>query len=86
MLECLLKESFVRHERDFCKNRNSKSIHEQNFIFVPILQRDEMALKLLLELTNLWTLNDLKDIMLLCKQMKWAEGIEVVLKSKSCHR
>ena len=53
---------------------------------MPILNRDEVTLKKLLELTNLWTLRDLMDIMLLCKQMKWYEGVETVLRSKSCQR
>lgn len=44
-----------------------KSIDEQKFIFIPILKRDEETLATLLELTNLWTIQDLKDIMLLCK-------------------
>ena len=53
---------------------------------MPLLKRDEQTLNALLELTNLWTLQDMKDILHLCKQMKWAEGLEVTLKSKSCHR
>ena len=53
---------------------------------MPILNRDDVTLAKLLDLTNLWSLQDLQDIMLLCKQMKWSEGIETVLKSKSCHR
>ena len=28
----------------------------------------------------------MSDILLFCKQMKWTEGIETVLKSKACHR
>ena len=53
---------------------------------MPILKRDESTLAALLELTNLWSLQDMCDILLFCKQMKWTEGIETVLKSKACHR
>ena len=67
LLDHLIKELVVRHNRDFTKNRSSKAIHEQNFVFLPILNRDEVTLAKLLELTNLWTLQDLQDIMLLCK-------------------
>mmetsp|Transcript_6917 Transcript_6917/g.8286 ORF Transcript_6917/g.8286 Transcript_6917/m.8286 type:complete len:110 (+) Transcript_6917:1296-1625(+) len=86
LLDMLIRGLGVRHERDFTRDRASKQIHEQIFVFVPILNRDETTLQKLLELTNLWTLRDLHDIMLFCKQLKWFEGIEVVLKSKSCHR
>ena len=86
ILQYLLKDLQVRHNRDFCQDRHSRSIDQQKFVFVPILKKDEQTLAALLELTNLWTLQDLCDMMLLCKQMKWAEGIETVLRSKSCHR
>lgn len=76
----------MRNSRDFVSERHSKSISEQKFIFVPLIKRDEQTVATLLQMTNLWSLQDLKDMMLLCKQLKWAEGIEIILRSKSCHR
>jgi len=86
LLDFLFKELYVRHARDFSENRRQKQLHEQNFVFVPILNRDEVTLGKLLELTSLWTLQELQDVMLLCKHMKWSEGVETVLRSKACHR
>lgn len=86
LLEHFFKKLYVRHDRDFCLRKHQKSVDQQKFIFVPLLKRDEQTLNALLELTNLWTLQDLKDIMLLCKQLKWSEGLEITLRSKSCHR
>ena len=40
----------------------------------------------LLALPNLWTLQQLEDLMQLSKQMRWSRGIEVILESKSCQR
>lgn len=85
LLDFLVKELCIQNDRDFVRSRHTKALFEQKFVYVPILKRDEITLGTLLELTNLWTLQDLQDIMLLCKQMKWEEGIETVLKSKSCH-
>ena len=85
LLDFLVRELGITHNRDFVRNRQAKALNEQKFVYVPILKRDEATLATLLELINLWTLQDLQDIMLLCKQMKWEEGIETVLKSKSCH-
>jgi hypothetical protein len=42
--------------------------------------------KELLDITTLWTLDDLKDMIGLCKQAKWAEGISIILQSKAMHR
>ena len=82
----LVNQMLVRHERDFGIRRGDLQISEQNFVYLPILRRDEGTLTTLLELTNLWSMDQLKDIMILCKHMKWHEGISIVLKSKSCCR
>ena len=86
LLDYMLRDQCIRHDRDFTSQRHAKSVNEQKFIFIPILRRDDDTLATLLEMSNLWSLQDLQDIMQLCKQMKWAEGIETTLKSKSSHR
>ena len=84
ILNVLLDEKVVKHERDFSINRLKRNIFQQNFVLIPILKRDEQTLAKLLDLTNLWQLQDMNQIILLCKQVKWPAGIEIVLKSKSC--
>ena len=86
LMHFMIKDLVVRHGRDFGLRRSDLHVTEQNFIFLPILRRDETTLETLLGLTNMWSMEQLKDIMVLCKQMKWHEGIQIVLKSKSCHR
>ena len=61
-------------------------IYDMHFAFVPILKKNAVMLRELLEISNLWSLADLRDIMVLCKQAKWAEGISIVLQSKAMHR
>ena len=41
LLQYLLKDLQVRHNRDFCQDRHARSINQQKFVFVPILKRDE---------------------------------------------
>ena len=63
----------LRTNRDF--RAHHQMIHDMQFIFVPILKKNSQMLKELLQISNLWTLEDMKDIMVLCKQAKWSEGI-----------
>ena len=87
LVKLLISAPFcVRHDRDITTRRGQKQLHEQMFIFAPMVNRDEATFKELLELSNLWTLRDMHDLMFFCKQLKWFEGIEIVLKSKSCRR
>lgn len=74
----------LRNKRDF--RADHKMIHEMHFVFVPILKRNAQMLSELLEIMNMWSLDDLKDIMVLCKQAKWADGISIVLQSKAMRR
>ena len=76
----------MRKSRDFLVDRRNKWIQEQRFVFIPILNRDEHIFEGLLELSNIWSVQDLQDLMLFCKQAKWIRGVEIVLQSKSCTR
>ena len=76
----------MRNSRDFIDDRRNKSIQEQRFIFIPILNRDAETLQTLMELSNIWSMQDIQDIMSFCKQVKWPRGVEIVLESKSCTR
>ena len=86
VLRMLINDFGVRHERDITSLRSQKQLHEQAFIFVPLVNRDEDTMRELLELSNLWTMRDLHDLMFFSKQLKWFVGIEIILKSKSCRR
>ena len=59
LLDFLVKELGITHSRDFVRNRQAKALNEQKFVYMPILKRDEATLATLLELINLWTLQDL---------------------------
>jgi hypothetical protein len=74
----------LRNKRDFCANH--QMIQDTHAVFVPILKKQGLMLRELLEISNLWTLEDLKDMMVLCKQAKWSEGISIILQSKAMHR
>ena len=80
----LVKEMNLRNKRDFCANH--QMIQDTHAVFVPILKKQGLMLRELLEISNLWTLEDLKDMMVLCKQAKWSEGISIILQSKAMHR
>jgi hypothetical protein len=61
-------------------------IHDQHFVYIPILKKNALIVRELLQISSLWTMDDLVDMMVLCKQAKWAEGITIVLQSKAMHR
>jgi hypothetical protein len=69
----------MRKSRDFLVDRRNKWIQEQRFVFIPILNRDDHIFEGLLELSNIWSMQDLQDLMLFCKQAKWVRGVEIVL-------
>ena len=82
----LTEEVYVKHSRDFNVNRANLRIHEQSFIFIPFLRKKWSIVKDILALYNLWSMKQLEDLMLLGKQLKWSQGIELVLDSRSCQR
>ena len=81
----LVKDMNLRNARDFLKRENSM-IHDQQFVYIPILKKNALIVRELLQISSLWTMDDLVDMMVLCKQAKWAEGITIVLQSKAMHR
>jgi hypothetical protein len=81
----LVNEMNLKSRRDF-GGRKHKNLHEMPCVFVPILKKNSAMLRELLHISTLWTLDDLKDMIGLCKQVKWAEGITIVLQSKAMHR
>lgn len=62
----LVNDMNLRNKRDFSA-RKQTMIHEKPFIFVPILKKHAAMLKELLNIPTLWTLEDLKDMIVLCK-------------------
>ena len=63
----LVEEAHVNHSRDFHLHRPNMRIHEQFFIFVPMLKKNWSLVKDLLQLSNRWSLKQLEDLMLLSK-------------------
>lgn len=87
LFDYLTKTLRLRHARDFRSDQGQiQFVSQQYFVYLPLLRRDEKFVTELLELTNLWTLGQLEDMALICRQLKWSKGINAVLSSKSCKR
>ena len=58
-------------------------IQNMTFLYVPALKKDLQSFEVALNYINCLTREDVRDLLLLLKQINWTEGIEAALKSKS---
>ena len=63
----LIEDMHICHSRDFSIKRGNQMISEQLFIFIPMIKKEWAMVTDLLQLSNLWTLKQLEDLMLLSK-------------------
>ena len=54
-----------------------------HFIFVPIVKKYSGILEILLNLSCLWSPEDLSQIIQFLKQAKWIEGLSIFFESNS---
>ena len=80
-----VREMNLTAKSDFNVEHEFSNIEDMPFIFVPITQKQTEILEILLNLPNLWTYEDLKQISILIKQVKWREGYKIFFKSLSVH-
>ena len=67
LFKYLIEDELICHSRDFNMKRNNQKICEQMFIFIPMIKKEWWIVTDLLQLSNLWSLKQLEDLMLLSK-------------------
>lgn len=82
ILTYFIKDLNLRTRSDFCANQKDKKISDLPFIFAPLINKDHLVFKHLLNL-DFWTYNELLEILSFTKQVKWTEGIQIFFKSTS---
>lgn len=85
ILRYFTREMNLTSKSEFNAEHEFLKIEEMPFIFVPIAQKQTEILEILLNLPNLWSYEDLKQISILLKQVKWREGFKIFFKSLSVH-
>jgi len=66
---------------DFCPDYENLKLEEMNFIFKPLVQRRTEVVEVLLSLPNLWSYEELVQISIFLKQLKWKKGFEIFFRS-----
>ena len=62
------------------------SIEEMPFIYVPIVQKYAEVFRILMSIPTLWSYDDIIQIAIFLKQIKWREGLKIFFKSQSVHQ
>ena len=64
-------------------NNKGGILSEMHFIVGAILRKDKETIKMLLDLSHLWTYDDFKEITGIMKQCSFSNGISIALDSKT---
>jgi len=59
-------------------------IAEIPLLFLPIIRKDIEVLRMLFHSNIYLTCQEIKDVLVICKDVSWTEGIECILKSRVC--
>ena len=54
-----------------------------HFIFVPIMKKHAAVFEILLNLPNMWSFEELIQILIFLKQSKWMQGIDIYFNSRA---
>ena len=84
VLSHLVNVANFRKRSEFTNNWGS--IETMPFIFAPILSKNSKVVKILLDVANLWSMDELKQIAVYMKHVNWPEGIKIVLASTALHQ
>jgi len=86
LLTYYINELNIQTKVEFNVNYETLSIEQMPFIFVPIVTKNAEVFKILLNISNLWSYNDLKEISIFLKQIKWREGYQIFFRTISVHQ
>ena len=83
ILSYYVEELNLKHKGEFNSKYEYLPIEELPFIYVPIVAKYPDVFKILLSIPTLWTYEDLRQISIFLKHVKWREGYQIFFRSQA---
>ena len=75
----------LKSKADLNPKLETLPLEQLPFIYLPIVQKDPRVFEILLSLSHLWSLEQLRQMAGFLKEVKWREGFQILLRSTSVH-
>ena len=83
ILKFFVDELNLKQKSEFNMDHENFSLEQMFFIYVPIVKKEAGVFEILLNIPNLWSYEELRQISIFLKQVKWREGYQIFFKAKS---
>ena len=81
ILQYFVEELNLKSIEEFSPEYEGRTLEQMYFIYVPIAKKDSGIFEILLDIPTLWTYEQLSQILIFLKQVKWREGLTIFFKS-----
>lgn len=81
IIKYFVEELNLKSRTDFNMAFTQNQIEQMPFIYAPILLKNADVFELLLNLPAFWTYDDLSEVLLFIKHVKWLEGYQIFFRS-----